>query len=89
MVPEKIRKRDGRIVAFNPERIANAIFKAARAVGGQDYELAVELAREVTALVGEKYGDRIINMLDTDRQIRSPFYCHNNPPLVLLITLIV
>ncbi|HHW54912.1 MAG: ribonucleoside triphosphate reductase [bacterium] len=71
MVPEKIRKRDGRIVAFNPERIANAIFKAARAVGGQDYELAVELAREVTALVGEKYGDRIPTVEDVQEVVEK------------------
>ena len=29
-----IRKRDGRIVEFNPDKITEAIFKAAKAVGG-------------------------------------------------------
>lgn len=43
----KIRKRDGRIVDFDKSKIANAIFKAARAVGGSDYKLAEKLADKV------------------------------------------
>lgn len=42
-----IRKRDGRIVAFDVSKIAEAIFKAAKAVGGDDHDLAVELANVV------------------------------------------
>ncbi len=48
---EKIRKRDGRIVKFDKTRIANAIFKAARAVGGRDYKRACELADKVVKLL--------------------------------------
>ncbi|HDH91587.1 MAG TPA: hypothetical protein ENF38_01410, partial [Candidatus Aenigmarchaeota archaeon] len=48
---EKIKKRDGRIVDFDPERIANAIWKAAKAVGGKDREKAKELARQVVELL--------------------------------------
>jgi len=44
----KIIKRDGREVAFNIEKIANAIFKAAQAVGGSDYDQAMALACEVS-----------------------------------------
>jgi ribonucleoside-diphosphate reductase alpha chain len=43
----KIRKRDGRIVDFNPQKIADAIWKAARALGGRDRALSVKLAEEV------------------------------------------
>ena len=32
----RIRKRDGRIVEFVPEKITNAIFKSAETVGGHD-----------------------------------------------------
>ncbi|MGI6143513.1 MAG: ribonucleoside triphosphate reductase [bacterium] len=71
MVPEKIKKRDGRIVEFNPERIANAIFKAARAVGGQDYDKAVALAQEVAALVGEKYGGKIPTVEDVQELVEK------------------
>ncbi|MBP1760545.1 MAG: oxygen-sensitive ribonucleoside-triphosphate reductase [Firmicutes bacterium] len=43
----KIKKRDGRIVPFETDKIAQAIFKAARAVGGKDFNAAKELADKV------------------------------------------
>jgi len=43
----KIQKRDGRQVSFNIDKIADAIYKAARAVGGHDYATAMSLAEEV------------------------------------------
>ena len=45
----KIQKRDGRTVPFNIEKIADAIYKAARAVGGNDYQEATEMAEKVCA----------------------------------------
>jgi len=44
---KKIRKRDGRVVDFDQGKIAEAIWKAARAVGGKDRELSVKLAQQV------------------------------------------
>lgn len=44
----KIRKRDGREVPFALEKIASAIFRAAQAVGGSDYDEAMALAKEVS-----------------------------------------
>lgn len=55
----KIKKRDGREVPFNIEKISNAIFKAAQAVGGQDYETSIELAEKVTFLMNEKYDGEV------------------------------
>ena len=43
----KIRKRDGKIVDFNPIKITNAIWKAAQAVGGKDHRKAAELTDNV------------------------------------------
>ncbi len=43
----KIVKRDGRKVTFNVEKITNAIYKAAKSVGGNDYNEAEELAGKV------------------------------------------
>lgn len=43
----RIKKRDGRVVPFEKEKLANAIFKAARAVGGKDYTTAQALAEKV------------------------------------------
>ena len=45
-----IIKRDGRTVPFELEKIASAIFRAAQATGGRDYQTAyhlAELVREV------------------------------------------
>ncbi|MFT3951268.1 MAG: anaerobic ribonucleoside triphosphate reductase [Oscillospiraceae bacterium] len=50
----KIKKRDGRLVTFNLEKIANAIFKAAQSVGGQDFEEALNLAGKVGDMLMEK-----------------------------------
>lgn len=47
----KIKKRDGREVPFNIEKIANAIFKAVSATGGNDYGAAVSLAEKVVECV--------------------------------------
>ena len=44
---EKVRKRDGSIVDFNPQKIEEAIWKAAVSVGGQDKEKASAIAKKV------------------------------------------
>ena len=49
-----IKKRDGRQVPFNIEKIANAIFKAAQTVGGKDYSEAMELADKVCQQLSEE-----------------------------------
>ena len=43
----QIRKRDDRIEPFNPTKITEAIFAAAKAVGGEDRQTAMELTIEV------------------------------------------
>ncbi len=43
----QITKRDGRQVPFTVDKIANAIFKAAQALGGNDYQTAYQLALQV------------------------------------------
>lgn len=55
----KIRKRDGREVPFNIEKIANAIYKAAQAAGGQDYETSVKLAEEVALHINDEYKGQV------------------------------
>ncbi|HEY5586899.1 MAG TPA: anaerobic ribonucleoside triphosphate reductase [Ruminiclostridium sp.] len=47
----KIRKRDGREMPFNIEKIANAVFKAASATGGKDYKTAMKLAEKVVEYI--------------------------------------
>jgi len=55
---EKVRKRDGRLVPFDKTKIADAIFAAARAVGGEDRMMAEELADAVTFFLEKKYDGR-------------------------------
>ena len=53
----QIRKRDGRIVGFKQEKITWAIFKAATAVGGNNWTLAEDLTRQVIDMAARKYRD--------------------------------
>ncbi len=57
MIIDKVIKRDGRIVDFDYERIVGAIFKAAKAVGGEDRKTANKLALQVVRVINEKYAD--------------------------------
>jgi len=50
----KIRKRDGRIVSFDKEKITNAIWKAVQAVGGTDFERTKWLSENAVELLNEK-----------------------------------
>lgn len=52
---KSVIKRTGAIVPFNQERIANAIYRAAVAVGGRDKEKAKDLSDKVVALLNEKF----------------------------------
>jgi len=51
---ELIRKRDGRIVKFNKNKITEAIWKAIQAVGGKDRNLSESLANEVVLLLEQQ-----------------------------------
>lgn len=52
-----IYKRDGRLAEFDAEKIAQAIFKAAVAVGGSDYGTARRLASQVVEELRAAPGD--------------------------------
>ena len=54
---EFIRKRDGRLVPFEEEKIAEAIQKAVRAVGGSDMDKAGRIARQVVGILEVLYKD--------------------------------
>jgi len=50
-----IRKRDGKLVPYDNYKIANAIFKAAEAVGGKDFGLALQLAKQAEQAIANKF----------------------------------
>ena len=54
---QTIVKRDGRQAPFNIEKIANAIYKAAQAVGGNNYHSAEDLARQVMDYIEQEEHD--------------------------------
>jgi len=54
----KVKKRDGRIVKFEKERLVTGIFKAAESVGGEDRERANEIADEVIKRLKKRYSGK-------------------------------
>ncbi len=51
-----IIKRDGRRVTFDLDKIAVAVYKAAEAIGGKDYETAREIAQKVSNYIEQDLG---------------------------------
>ncbi|MBT3985715.1 ribonucleoside triphosphate reductase [archaeon] len=55
----QVKKRNGTVVLFNKDKVINAIFRAATAVGGKDKDTARELADEIVKKVDETFNDEI------------------------------
>jgi ribonucleoside-triphosphate reductase len=60
----KIRKRDGRIVDFDTDKITEAIWKAAQAVGGKDRATAERLSLDVAKIINEKFMNKLLTVED-------------------------
>ena len=52
-----IRKRDGRVVQFHIDKVTDAIFNAAQAVGGTSKEMAENAANSVFDILKIVYKD--------------------------------
>ncbi|PLX92096.1 MAG: ribonucleoside triphosphate reductase [Desulfuromonas sp.] len=50
-MPQQIRKRDGRLVHFEEEKITEAIAKAVKAVGGQDMERPAQITDQIVSIL--------------------------------------
>ncbi|MFP4385500.1 MAG: ATP cone domain-containing protein [Spirochaetia bacterium] len=57
-MPERIVKRDGRVVPFDPRKIAFAVYQAAIAVGGRDRKTAEEISSRVVETLDRRYSGR-------------------------------
>ncbi|HZK42924.1 MAG TPA: ribonucleoside triphosphate reductase [Syntrophomonadaceae bacterium] len=55
----QIKKRDGRIVPFEKGKITKAIWKAAKSVGGKDYQTALDLTEKVVEIAEYVDGDEM------------------------------
>ncbi|RLJ10035.1 MAG: hypothetical protein DRP15_01440, partial [Candidatus Aenigmatarchaeota archaeon] len=62
-------KRDGSIVKFDQNRITEAIWKAAKAVGGKDKEIAKELSDRVVEILEGRYDDKNPPMVEDIQDI--------------------
>lgn len=60
----RVQKRNGDIVDFDIKKIENAIFAAAKSVGGDDRETSKRLAKMVSDIVVEAYGASIPTVED-------------------------
>lgn len=59
----RVKKRDGRLVPFEKEKVINAIWKAAQAVGGKDYNNALVLAEKVVEIADTIYpGSEVVTV---------------------------
>ena len=61
---KRIRKRDGSVVLFEQEKITNAIWKAAQAIGGTNRDLSEQMSEEVVSIIEEKYADKVPTVED-------------------------
>ena len=65
----KIRKRDDRIVDFDPAKITGAIFNAMRSVNEPDNELALKLTNSVIEKMNKKFHERSIPAVEEVQDI--------------------
>lgn len=60
----KVKKRDGRVVKFNKQRITDAIQKAVEAVEGQDGEKAAILAKKAVTVLNRRFRTKVPTVED-------------------------
>lgn len=67
----QIKKRDDRIVQFNESKITDAIFSAAKAVGGGDLQTAMELTLDVLRFLKQKYNGEVFGVEDVQDAVEK------------------
>ena len=67
----KIRKRDGKLVDFNKDKITQAIFKSAEAVGGKDRHEAERLSGLVFEYISKKFKGKIPTVEDVSDTVEK------------------
>jgi ribonucleoside-diphosphate reductase alpha chain len=69
---EQVRKRDGRIVAFDTGRITNAIFRAMQATGEGSSDHAEKVSEQVVVTMAKKYpGEHIPSIEEIQDAVES------------------
>ena len=67
----QIRKRDGRLVLFDEVKITDAIFEAAKAIGGTDRQMAMELTSKVLKKLQENYNNDVFTVEDVQDTVEK------------------
>ena len=67
----KIIKRDGRDASFDANKITEAIFKAAKAVGGADKQMAMELTLDVLRHLKQKFNGGTFSVEDVQDAVEK------------------
>ncbi len=75
-MPAKIRKRDGKIVAFEIEKIVNAIYKATLAINKPDLAAAKHLANEVVLTLDALFPETIPSVEDIQDIVEKTLIKH-------------
>ena len=58
-----LQKRDGRVLEFDSTKITEAIWKSAKAVGGQDKKVTEDLTHKVLALLNKQFkSDQVVGI---------------------------
>ncbi len=60
----KVKKRDGRIVDFDQEKITKAIFNAAKSVGGKDKSIAEKLSESVVKELNQRFDNNNVPSIE-------------------------
>ncbi len=68
---KQVYKRNGDKQDFDGNKIAQAIFKAAKACGGEDVDKANDLAKQVVEIVNEKYDGKIPTVEDIQNVVEK------------------
>lgn len=74
----KIKKRDGSIVQFDPEKITLAIFNAAKSVGGHDKSISKQLSDEVVELLQQQFPDKVPSVEDVQDIVEKVLIKHGH-----------
>ncbi|MDO8627025.1 MAG: adenosylcobalamin-dependent ribonucleoside-diphosphate reductase [Candidatus Diapherotrites archaeon] len=59
-----LQKRDGRVLEFDESKITEAIWKSAKAVGGQDKKVAEDLTQKVLALLKKQFTADVVPTIE-------------------------
>ena len=59
-----VKKRDGRIVDFDPQKITGAVLNAAAAVGGNDHTMALNITAQVLESLKTEFQDQVFDVED-------------------------